>query len=409
MKIYNKPGTKERMLEMMERVTKVKLNEFHDTFNGNNLGSNFGEEKPPEEPKEYSSRFQDLDVDEDAIKAIDDIKSEEEPEQSDDERSKEMGKGYGIGSGDNESWKQMDGMFMNGGKQGSETPDSETDDFDMSGENTQEPEQSQGDTLQGGIADNVDNTDFNGEQVRKGLMVEMEHTDDPMVALDIVYDHLSEDPMYYGDESQDPEQSAECGAQSDAAPIHGQDPNMSGIGGMMNNEPDDEETDILLGFKPLNIGDQLGDETDSDEIEINSDEPQEEAPIKQPQQESTDDYFSDEEKTMYITPITTKRDRMGFRYYKTNDNPNEVWGEKNGAIFNTNEYGEPTTPLRMNQVKVNGILPDNDIEGINNERKELGTIRRNMGLAETSPEIDEYFGEKAISGASSGGQNMGRF
>jgi hypothetical protein len=215
MKIYSKVGSKERMLEMMMGVNKIKLNEFQDSFNGTNLGSNFNEEPPAEQPKQYSGKFQDLEIDEDAMKTIDSLPSEE-PEES----------------------------------------KPESDDFDMSGENTQEPEQSAGDTLQGGLGDNVSNTEFNGEQIRKGLKVEMEHTDDPMVALDIVYDHLTEDPMYYGDENQDPEQSAQCGAQSDV-PTHGQDQNISRNVGMMNNGEDDNETDILLGFKPINVGDEI--------------------------------------------------------------------------------------------------------------------------------------------------------
>ncbi len=35
------------------------------------------------------------------------------------------------------------------------------------------------------------------KQVDKGLKVEREHTDDPAIAREIVYDHLTEDPRYY--------------------------------------------------------------------------------------------------------------------------------------------------------------------------------------------------------------------
>jgi len=101
-------------------------------------------------------------------------------------------------------------------------------DFDSSSDQPESDDQ-----IPGGIGDDAGESKFSGEQIRKGIAVEMEHTDDPMTALDIVFDHLTEDPMYYGDETQDPEQAAQCGAQKDT-----------------------DDADILLGFKPANIGDE---------------------------------------------------------------------------------------------------------------------------------------------------------
>lgn len=40
-------------------------------------------------------------------------------------------------------------------------------------------------------------SDFDPEQVKMGLAIEREHTDDPKIALDIVLDHLTENPKYY--------------------------------------------------------------------------------------------------------------------------------------------------------------------------------------------------------------------
>ena len=40
-------------------------------------------------------------------------------------------------------------------------------------------------------------TKYDKEQLKKGLEVEKEHTDDPKTALKIAMDHLSEDPYYY--------------------------------------------------------------------------------------------------------------------------------------------------------------------------------------------------------------------
>ena len=35
------------------------------------------------------------------------------------------------------------------------------------------------------------------KQIKKGIEVEMEHTDDPKIALKIAMDHIKEDPQYY--------------------------------------------------------------------------------------------------------------------------------------------------------------------------------------------------------------------
>jgi len=53
------------------------------------------------------------------------------------------------------------------------------------------------DRLPGGLGDKKTREDFDPEQVEKGIKVEMEHTDDPELALEITLDHLTEDPEYY--------------------------------------------------------------------------------------------------------------------------------------------------------------------------------------------------------------------
>jgi hypothetical protein len=130
----------------------------------------------------------------------------------------------------------------------------ENDELDMSGENTDEPVH---DMISGGIGDNTDKK-FSVEQIRKGLSVEKEHSDDPMIALDIVFDHLTEDEFYYGDKTQDPEQMAQCGAMKDANHDTEND----------NFDDDKEEENLLLGFKSMNVGDV----SDDDEISIAIDE-----------------------------------------------------------------------------------------------------------------------------------------
>lgn len=49
----------------------------------------------------------------------------------------------------------------------------------------------------GGLGDKLTAADVDQKELAMGLTVEAEHTDDPEIALEIVLDHLSEDPLYY--------------------------------------------------------------------------------------------------------------------------------------------------------------------------------------------------------------------
>ena len=53
------------------------------------------------------------------------------------------------------------------------------------------------DKIHGGLADPKKPSDFDPNKLKAGMKVEMEHTDDPKIAAEIVMDHLSEDPDYY--------------------------------------------------------------------------------------------------------------------------------------------------------------------------------------------------------------------
>ena len=53
------------------------------------------------------------------------------------------------------------------------------------------------DEISGGKGDKAIPSDFPLEQIKKGIKVEMEHTDDPYRALEIVMDHLTEFENYY--------------------------------------------------------------------------------------------------------------------------------------------------------------------------------------------------------------------
>jgi hypothetical protein len=54
-----------------------------------------------------------------------------------------------------------------------------------------------GDKVKGGLADKKTNKKYDKKQIKMGIKVEMEHTDDPIIAREIAMDHLTEDPIYY--------------------------------------------------------------------------------------------------------------------------------------------------------------------------------------------------------------------
>jgi phage gp29-like protein len=56
------------------------------------------------------------------------------------------------------------------------------------------------DQIPGGLGDTAQPQEFDPEEVKKGLQMEKEHTKDPAIAMDIVLDHLREDPQYYAEE-----------------------------------------------------------------------------------------------------------------------------------------------------------------------------------------------------------------
>jgi hypothetical protein len=51
--------------------------------------------------------------------------------------------------------------------------------------------------IAGGKGDGRDPSDFDQKELLAGIKVELEHTDDIAIALEITMDHLTEDPKYY--------------------------------------------------------------------------------------------------------------------------------------------------------------------------------------------------------------------
>lgn len=95
-----------------------------------------------------------------------------------------------------------------------------------------------GDHLEGGLGDDASVMEFDPEQILKGMEVEMEHTKDPKIALEITLDHLAEDEAYYTRLDY-----MEKNAEDNISPE-------MGCGNMQTNTepPDDNSENSLLGF-----------------------------------------------------------------------------------------------------------------------------------------------------------------
>jgi hypothetical protein len=128
-------------------------------------------------------------------------------------------------------WKEMDGMGMG--------HEPESDEIDQIAKDKEEA----GEMIPGGKGEGKSALEFDPEQILMGMRVEMEHTDDPMYALEITIDHLTEDPEYYTSKDT-PDDSAQANASADATGGEGNDKDME---------------DVLLGFKPHNVGDEVPD------------------------------------------------------------------------------------------------------------------------------------------------------
>ncbi len=111
-----------------------------------------------------------------------------------------------------------------------------------------------GDALEGGKGDNKSPLEFDPDQILKGMEVEKEHTGDPLVAVEIVMDHLIEDPEYYT-RKDDPEVSAQDNAAKDAEKLNNEKTDAEKLDSEKTD--DDKLTDELLGYKPKNVGEEL--------------------------------------------------------------------------------------------------------------------------------------------------------
>jgi len=79
----------------------------------------------------------------------------------------------------------------------SEELESEEEPEFLEEESEELPVEDEEEILEGGVADSMNEEDFDAEALAEGIEVEMEHTDDEETAKEIAMDHLAEDPEYY--------------------------------------------------------------------------------------------------------------------------------------------------------------------------------------------------------------------
>ena len=221
----------------------------------------------------------------------------------------------------------------------------------------------EGDKIQGGLADDDQPDEFDVDQLLMGLEVELEHTDDPMVALEIAMDHLAEIPDYY---ARLKSMEADAKGEGEKSQVEKDNPElypdgwkeldgiMMGMGRKNQEEVPDEDselTDELLGYKPHNVGDYTSEkQADLDEF-FNPENAQEMAMI------SAED-FAD-----FVVPESIKASEV---------DPNKGVG--------TLEY-DMVIPKNSPEADVSGYNVK-DIENV--LRKELGTGNMNNNLPQNS-------------------------
>jgi len=139
-----------------------------------------------------------------------------------------------------------------------------TEEDEMPEPETEMPDGEDGNQVPGGLADEKDAVDFNSQQVMIGMGIEMEHTDDPKIALEITMDHLMEIPDYY---TRLDKMEKEAEAEGGEGEVETSD---KGVG---SEEPvedtDSNTTDELLGFKPHNVGDYANEEMYANDVDGN--------------------------------------------------------------------------------------------------------------------------------------------
>ena len=65
-----------------------------------------------------------------------------------------------------------------------------------------------------------------------------------------------------------------------------------------------------------------------------------------------------EKRNLHLVPLFSSRDKKGYMLYKSKENPDLIFAEKNGILYDTDEMGNPTTSIRMSLFNVSGLVKE---------------------------------------------------
>lgn len=248
---------KKTKAEKKHKTKKVKIkeayqvvdSEFNRQFFGDSIGGLFDKPIPYAQMRKLTESFEVDDEEIEDLTAIDDIPLDARAEKAAMKDIKaELPKGDVIDPyseitlSEEEPVEQVPTSM-----EGMPEEEPETDDgmsLEPSGDEVEQISQEKekvGDLLQGGMADGKLPAEYDPEQIKMGIDVEKEHTDNPMVSVEIATDHLEEIPDYYTRlDKMEKDAKAEQGGEGEEE--------------KPSEEQDKELTDELLGYKPMNVG-----------------------------------------------------------------------------------------------------------------------------------------------------------
>jgi len=185
-----------------------------------------------------------------------------------------------------------------------------------------------GEMIPGGKGEGKSVKEFDPEQILMGMRVEMEHSDDPMYALEITIDHLTEDPEYYTSKDT-PEDSAQANAAADA-----------------NGDENDKDTeDILLGFKPHNVGDEIENDEEG-EVTPEEEKIEHEDTMQPPDFEKEEHKENPEEKSKEVA------EEAGFEEYTGNIGDKYADEDGNEFVVHNKVKGGVTLKTQSGEIEV---------------------------------------------------------
>lgn len=84
--------------------------------------------------------------------------------------------------------------------------------------------------------------------------------------------------------------------------------------------------------------------------------------VNKEMQEGSFNPMKGEKKELNLEPIFSSRDKKGYMLYKSTENPDLIFAEKGGVLYDTDDMGNPTTSIRMKLFNVTGLVNDDEID-----------------------------------------------